>query len=93
MEKPARHLVKLWNRGMHLDDRAREQLHNTAALSFIHKYVAVIPDVHSGMMAVQTRLNANELPDGLHTIRCEIEQSVPHGRIDNGGKKEPWRMA
>src|SRR2546425_3585866 len=52
---------------------------------------AIIPaavgvDIGCGMMAVQTSLHANHLPDNLHGIRTAIEKAVPHGRTDNGGK-------
>src|SRR5450432_4119199 len=51
---------------------------------------AIIPaavgvDIGCGMMAVQTSLNANQLPDNLHGVRTAIEKAVPHGRTDNGG--------
>jgi tRNA-splicing ligase RtcB len=40
------------------------------------------------MMAVQTSLHANHLPDNLHDMREAIERAVPHGRTDNGGKND-----
>jgi len=43
--------IKHWTKGVLLDDRAREQLHNIATLPFIHKHVAAMPDVHWGMGA------------------------------------------
>src|ERR1700722_8504620 len=51
---------------------------------------AIIPaavgvDIGCGMMAVQTSLNARDLPDNLHGIREAIEQAVPHGRTNHGG--------
>src|SRR5216684_9116214 len=54
---------------------------------------AIIPaavgvDIGCGMMAVQTSLHANQLPDNLHGIRTAIEKAVPHGRTDNGGKND-----
>jgi tRNA-splicing ligase RtcB len=54
---------------------------------------AIIPaavgvDIGCGMMAVQTSLHANHLPDNLHGIREAIERAVPHGRTDNGGKND-----
>jgi tRNA-splicing ligase RtcB len=45
-------------------------------------------DIGCGMMAVRTSLNASHLPDNLHGIRTAIEQAVPHGRTDNGGKND-----
>ena len=52
---------------------------------------AIIPaavgvDIGCGMMAVQTDLNARDLPDNLHAIRTAIEKAVPHGRTNHGGK-------
>ena len=41
-------LVKAWIRGVPLEDAAREQLENVARLPFVHKWVAVMPDVHWG---------------------------------------------
>lgn len=54
---------------------------------------AVIPaavgvDLGCGMMAVRTSLTANDMPDNLHSIRCDIEAAVPHGRSDNGGRND-----
>ncbi len=51
---------------------------------------AIIPaavgvDIGCGMMAVQTSLTANDLPDSLKEIRSNIERAVPHGRTHNGG--------
>jgi tRNA-splicing ligase RtcB (3'-phosphate/5'-hydroxy nucleic acid ligase) len=60
---------------------------------------AIIPaavgvDIGCGMMAVQTDLNARDLPDNLHAIRTAIEQAVPHGRTNHGGKgdKGAWQI-
>jgi len=59
---------------------------------------AIIPaavgvDIGCGMMAVQTTLTANQLPDNLRGIRTAIERAIPHGRTDNGGRKDKgaWR--
>src|SRR5881396_3148486 len=51
---------------------------------------AIIPaavgvDIGCGMMAVQTDLNARDLPDNLKAIRSAIEKAVPHGRTNHGG--------
>lgn len=40
--------VKMWTRGVPVDDGSRQQLLNTATLPFIHKHVAAMPDVHYG---------------------------------------------
>jgi tRNA-splicing ligase RtcB len=52
---------------------------------------AIIPaavgvDIGCGMMAVQTDLNARELPGNLKGIRSAIEKAVPYGRTNHGGK-------
>ncbi len=51
---------------------------------------AIIPaavgvDIGCGMMAVQTSLNARDLPDNLKDIRSAIEAAIPHGRTNHGG--------
>ena len=40
--------IKLWTRGVPVEDSARAQLANIARMPFIHKWVAVMPDVHLG---------------------------------------------
>ncbi len=107
--------IKAWIKGVQLEDAARQQLLNVADLPFIHKHVAVMPDVHwgmgatigsviptkgaiipaavgvdigCGMMAMQTTLSADQLPDSLSAVRSDIEAAVPHGRTDNGGKND-----
>src|SRR5277367_4092472 len=45
---------------------------------------AIIPaavgvDIGCGMMAVQTTMNASDLPENLKGIRSAIEKAVPHG--------------
>src|SRR5947199_5408659 len=59
---------------------------------------AIIPaavgvDIGCGMMAVETDLNARDLPDNLKEIRKAIEKAVPHGRTNHGGRGDvgAWR--
>ena len=40
--------IKAWITGVPVEDAARRQLFNIAALPFIHHHVAVMPDVHLG---------------------------------------------
>src|SRR6476646_5766578 len=40
-----------WTEGVPLDQKAVDQLHNVAKMPFIHRHVAVMPDVHWGMGA------------------------------------------
>ena len=41
--------IKMWTRGVPVEDGARDQLAKTAQLPFIFKHLAVMPDVHIGM--------------------------------------------
>src|SRR3977135_1745890 len=55
---------------------------------------AIIPaavgvDIGCGMMAVETSLNARDLPDNLKGIREAIEKAGPHGRTHRGGAGGP----
>ena len=43
-----RAVIKSWTRGVAFEDEARTQLKNIASLPFIHKWIAVMPDVHLG---------------------------------------------
>jgi tRNA-splicing ligase RtcB (3'-phosphate/5'-hydroxy nucleic acid ligase) len=43
--------VKMWTRGVPVEDGARAQLANVARLPFVHSHVAVMPDVHVGIGA------------------------------------------
>ena len=44
-------LIKAWIDGVQVEDQARAQLDNIAAMPFVHKHVAIMPDVHWGMGA------------------------------------------
>ncbi len=59
---------------------------------------AIIPaavgvDIGCGMMALQTTLNARDLPDNLRNVRDAIEKAVPHGRTNRRSQRRPWRVA
>ena len=43
--------IKTWTNGLEIEDSAMEQLRNVSVLPFIHKHIAVMPDVHWGMGA------------------------------------------
>ena len=40
--------IKMWTKGVHVEEQAKKQLKNLASLPFIHKHLAVMPDVHLG---------------------------------------------
>jgi tRNA-splicing ligase RtcB len=48
IQEPGAAPIRLWTRGVPLEDAAREQLQNMARLPFIHRWIAVMPDVHLG---------------------------------------------
>ncbi|WP_421837457.1 RtcB family protein [Novosphingobium sp.] len=43
--------IKMWTRGVPVDDKAREQLARAAKMPFVFKHVAAMPDVHVGIGA------------------------------------------
>lgn len=43
--------IKLWTDGVEVEDAALQQLSNLAALPFIYRHIAAMPDVHWGMGA------------------------------------------
>ena len=54
---------------------------------------AIIPaavgvDIGCGMVAAQTTIRAEDLPENLKAVRTAIETAVPHGRTDNGGRND-----
>ncbi len=107
--------VRMWTRGVPVDEQARKQLANIARMPFVHSHLAVMPDVHvgkgatvgsviatkgaiipaavgvdigCGMMAVQTTLQAQDLPDSLGALRSRIERAVPHGFVSVKGRAQ-----
>lgn len=43
--------IKAWIKGVHLEDKARQQAMNVATLPFVYKHMALMPDCHWGMGA------------------------------------------
>ena len=43
--------IKAWTRGVAFEDEAKAQLRRVASLPFVHKWIAVMPDVHAGLGA------------------------------------------
>jgi hypothetical protein len=41
--------IKAWNHGVPFEDKAIEQMKNTARMPFVFKYVAAMPDAHWGL--------------------------------------------
>ncbi|WP_438729777.1 RtcB family protein [Parasphingorhabdus sp. DH2-15] len=51
MDVEGGHPIKLWTRGVPVDDGARRQLSKAAQMPFIFNHIAVMPDVHVGIGA------------------------------------------
>lgn len=49
---------------------------------------AVGVDIGCGMMAFQTNVVANDLPDSVDGLRTMIEATIPVGRTDHGGEND-----
>ena len=43
--------VKMWTRGVPVEDEAKRQLQNAARLPIVFKHIAAMPDVHFGIGA------------------------------------------
>ena len=43
--------LKMWTRGVPVEDAARRQLENAARLPIVFKHIAAMPDVHFGIGA------------------------------------------
>src|ERR1700758_353406 len=43
--------IKMWTRGVPVEDEARKQLANAARLPVVFKHIAAMPDVHLGIGA------------------------------------------
>ncbi len=61
--------------------------------SVIPTHKAIIPaavgvDIGCGMIAQQTTMRAEQLPDDLSGIRSDIEAAVPHGFTSRGGRND-----
>jgi tRNA-splicing ligase RtcB len=98
--------IRMWTKGVPVEQDAMTQLRNIASLPIVAGHVAVMPDVHlgkgatvgsviptrqaiipaavgvdigCGMLAVETSLMADDLPDSLSPVRAAIEAAVPVG--------------
>ena len=50
-QPPKGSIIKMWTKGVPVEEQALKQLENVASMPFIHGHVAVMPDVHWGMGA------------------------------------------
>jgi len=47
--------IKMWTRGVPVEDEAKKQLANAARLPIVFKHIAAMPDVHLGIGATGAR--------------------------------------
>src|SRR5262245_2155581 len=75
--------IKAWIDGVPVEDAARRQLFNIAALPFIHRHVAAMPDVHFGKGATVGSVIASrgaivpaavgvDIGCGMMAVRCSL---------------------
>jgi tRNA-splicing ligase RtcB (3'-phosphate/5'-hydroxy nucleic acid ligase) len=75
--------IKAWIDGVPVEDAARRQLYNIAALPFIHRHVAAMPDVHFGKGATVGSVIASrgaivpaavgvDIGCGMMAVRCSL---------------------
>lgn len=62
------HPVKMWTDNVYVEESAREQLRKMALMPFIHKHIAVMPDVHWG--------NGTTVGSVIPTIEAVIPAAV-----------------
>lgn len=46
-----RNPIKMWTKGVEVEEQALQQLRNIASMPFIHSHIAAMPDVHYGLGA------------------------------------------
>ena len=79
-------IVKAWVDGVEFEDEAQKQVRNVASLPFIHKHVAIMPDVHWGMGATVGSVIPTkgaivpaavgvDLGCGMHAVRTSLKVS------------------
>jgi tRNA-splicing ligase RtcB len=51
IQEPGGAPIKMWTRGVPVEDAARQQLLNVAKMPIVHSHIAVMPDVHWGVGA------------------------------------------
>ena len=74
--------VKHWTRGVPVEDAALRQVSNVAKMPFIHKWVAVMPDVHVGVGATVGSVIPTKgavIPDqgGVSEAEVPEDESLP----------------
>jgi tRNA-splicing ligase RtcB len=64
--------LKMWTRGVPVEDAAMQQLRNVASIPFVHKHVAAMPDVHWGKGATVGSVIATKGAIIPAAVGCDI---------------------
>ena len=72
--------IKAWTKGVQVEDVAAEQLRNMANMPFIHKHVAVMPDVHWGMGATIGSVISTKVAAKVPVV-IQVGRALPAGGV------------
>jgi tRNA-splicing ligase RtcB len=86
-------LVKAWVDGVEFEAGARAQLEQVAALPFIHKHVAVMPDVHGGIGATVGSVIATKNAIIPAAVGVDIGCGMVAARLDLAASDLPDTLA
>lgn len=85
--------IKAWTRGVPVEESAVLQLRNVAALPFIFRHVAVMPDVHWGMGATVGSVIATKGAIVPAAVGVDIGCGMIASRLDLGAADLPDGLA
>ena len=98
--------VKMWTRGVPVDEQAKGQLTNLARLPFVHSHLAVMPDVHVGKGATVGSVIATQgaiipaavgvdIGCGMMAVQTSLRRAICRSRCPRCGRASsgPCRMA
>ena len=77
--------IKAWTRGVPVEEEAKKQLLNIAALPFIYRWIAVMPDVHLGKGATV----GSVIPTTKAIIPAAVGVDIGCGMI---AVRTPWSV-
>ena len=84
--------LKMWTRGVPVEDGAQRQLDNVVGLPFIFKHVAVMPDVHYGKGATVGSVIPTEGAIIPAAVGVDIGCGMIAARTNLTRIRIPWRF-
>lgn len=85
--------IKAWTKGVPVEEAARQQLSNVAALPFVFKHVAVMPDVHWGYGATVGSVIATKGAIIPAAVGVDIGCGMSAVRLTLGAEQLPDNLA